>query len=224
MADWNSVAESLIAGVLTGGTSVLATLTATFRNVRKRLIALETAIGDEGDALKEPTGLFRSMKNLAHTLERLQERTEEEAKEIKSDLEKTKDDLRVLKRMVNGWNNDPPDWATRLVRRQTSGSFIDLEGFENRLEDRIRRIDSRIKRTEEFVERLQEERKRTSMQMRKTADMSRDYVTKKEYEADSDKRTEDIVTVRENLATANGLIRGLMAAMGLIDPDKDGKT
>lgn len=223
MPDWNTVAESLIAGVLTGGTSVLATLTATYRNMRKRLAAIEATLGEEGDTLKEPTGLFRSVKNLAGLVERLQVRVEDDLKALKEELEHLKDDVYAFRRRVDSWDADPPDWATRLVRRQTSGSFIDLDAFENRLDDRLRRFDQRLKTMESFVERLQEERKRASMRIRQQEDLSRKFVTKEEYEADDDKRVRDIVAVKENLATANGLIRGLMATMGLIDSDKDGK-
>ena len=45
-----------------------------------------------------------------------------------------------------------------------------------------------------------------------------DYIYRVEYEKDGRQRSEELSSIREQLATVNGLLRGIMAAMGYIDP------
>ena len=48
--------------------------------------------------------------------------------------------------------------------------------------------------------------------------LSETYIKRAEFEAEGRKRSEELGKIREQLATVNGLLRGVMSALGYLDP------
>ena len=115
--------------------------------------------------------------------------------------------IKKLRREVDLWEDDPPAWAKRLVARSRTQSAND-QAFEEQTTRSLKDVRDRFKRLEEDVEDLA-----TKLHDRE------DIVSREEYVQDSKLRAEEMVKVREQLAMANGLLRGVMAAMGYIDAE-----
>ncbi len=125
MADSTSLIQSVVAGLITGGTSMLTTVMAVFRDLRKRVAVLEERLGKSDDP---KTGLFLEVCQLA-------------------------DALRKLRKEIDSWSDAPPSWANRL--RRSSSASLDLEilqDYENRFEARSKTLLDRVKRIEEALE------------------------------------------------------------------------
>jgi len=184
MSDWIKIAEAVASGLLTGGASSLATVLATFRDIRKRITAIEEHVGQPAVNTTPATGLFHRVDILDVVISRLQ-------KEIAS------------------WEDDPPGWVTRLVARAGRGTSVNMEvqqEFEERIVNRLRSFQERMDRWDD--------RARDSW----TDDK---YINRVDYESDAKLRTAESMQLRENLATVNGLLRGVMTAMGVIDKSDD---
>jgi hypothetical protein len=191
MSDWSKILEAVAGGLLTGGASALTTVFATFRDLRNRVIALEARIGQPSEGLRHATGIH------------------EELHSFNEKFEDISSDIRRVDRKIETWDDgNPPEWALKLVNRVHNRSSVNMElqqEFEARVEARLRSIQDRAVREYERItelERRQDDRK---------------YVLQADYEVDSKRRASEISQVRENLASANGLLRGVLGAMGLID-------
>lgn len=191
MADLTKVIESIAAALLTGGASTLATMFATFRDVRKRLADLDarvntlsTVVGTQGNLMSESTGIFECLCTLHTQIERLR-------KEIAS------------------WEDNPPTWAVKLVQRAERTSMISAEGqqdFEDRLTGRIRAFQDRLDRIEDNYKYAH-------------GQYDEKFVDVFNYEEDSKARAKELTQLRETIASMNGLLRGIMAAMNIVDCD-----
>lgn len=176
--------QTIISGVISGGASAGTAFAAVFRDIKKRLKALEEKVGDDGADGDPKTGLFLVV-----------ERLDEIARKVKKE--------------VDSWEEDPPEWLLRLINRAARSSSVNLENhaeLERLIEQRARINAQAIRALEERLDGLQ-----------KTLD---NYVERAEYEHDARTRSEELSSIREQLATANGLLRGIMTAMGYIDPTK----
>jgi hypothetical protein len=181
----------IIAGILTGGAGAATTLLGVFRKTKERLKNLEESLGSE-----EPvkTGLFLTVSALEDT-------------------------VRKIKRELDSWEDDPPKWAERLLARARSSSSNDLTAQAmdvERVERILRAYNERLTRAEDDFEakirRIEEEVERELAE-----EPSGKLLTRDEYMRDSRARAEEMLKIREQLATANGLLRGVMSALGIID-------
>lgn len=198
MADLAKIFETLVSGIpglLAGGASAATTLLAYARDIKKRLTDLETKVGSN----EEPrTGLSQTVWAVEESLKR-------------------------LKRDIENWEDDPPEWAKRLLSRNRSTSQMGLDHMlevEQRLDQKIRTFNDRIKGYEDELEEVARRVKTLEADEQPHGKL----VTRDEYEKDSKTKTEELLKIRESLATANGLLRGVMAAMGYLDDKKDPRT
>jgi hypothetical protein len=132
MSDWTKIVESLASGLLTGGATALATVFATFRDIRNRLAILEERLGSPPHNTAPATGLFHTVGILDTTLAR-------------------------LRKEIDSWEDDPPAWLTRLVARAGRSGTVNMEiqqEYEERLNSRLRSFQERIDRMDD---RLREE-------------------------------------------------------------------
>jgi chromosome segregation ATPase len=196
MADLPKIIETVVSGLLAGGASAGTTLLAFSRDIKKRLTELESKLGSSEDP---KTGLFHSVWVVEEGFKR-------------------------LKRDVENWEDDPPEWAKRLVSRTRTNSAMGLDHMlevEQRLDQKIRTFNDRIKGYEDELEEVAKRVK--TLEADEQPNVGK-VVTRDEYEKDSKSKAEELLKIRESLATANGLLRGVMAAMGYLDDKKDPRT
>lgn len=140
MADTTSILSNVISGLITGGTSMITTVLAVFRDLRKRVHVLEERLGNPGPEIK--SGLFLEVAGLTEA-------------------------LRKLRREIDSWSDEPPSWANRLRRSSSANLNLEiLQDYENRFEQRAKTILDRIKRVEETLEE-HEKRSRTGIYITK---------------------------------------------------------
>jgi gas vesicle protein len=178
MSDWTKIVESLASGLLTGGVTALATILATFRDIRNRIAILEERLGSPPYNTAPGTGLFHTVGLLDSALTKMR-------KEIES------------------WEDDPPAWMTRLVSRAGRSGSVNQElqqEFEERIMSRLRTFQERMDRMDDRIR-----------------DENRPGIPRSEYEADQKHLSEEMAQFRETQAASNGLLRGIMSAMGVID-------
>ena len=195
MAEPSELVPQIIAGILSGGAGAATSLLGVFRKTKERLKALEEAVGKE-EPIK--TGLFLTVYAIDETLKK-------------------------LKREVESWEDDPPKWAERMMARGRAGSNHDLAAqvqFEERVERTIRSYNERLSRLEDD---LAAKTRRLEEEVRETGEGGR-LLTRDEYLEDSKGRAVEMGKIREQLATVNGLLRGVMSALGIIDPPPPGST
>jgi hypothetical protein len=132
MSDWTKIVESLASGLLTGGATALATVFATFRDIRNRLAILEERLGSPPHNTAPATGLHHVVSTLDATVAR-------------------------MRREIDSWEDDPPAWLTRLVARAGRSGSVNMEiqqEYEERINSRLRSFQERIDRMDD---RLREE-------------------------------------------------------------------
>jgi predicted RNase H-like nuclease (RuvC/YqgF family) len=191
MADL-ALLQTIVSGILSGGGSAGAAFAAVFRDIKKRLKALEDKLGDDGTDGDPKTGLFL-----------LVERLDEIARKLKKEIET--------------WEEDPPEWLLRLINRAARSNSINLEHhaeLERFVEQKFSTTQRNITRLEEQIENIA--RQVDSLTKRFDEDRS-------SFDRDSRDRTQEMGTIREQLATVNGLLRGIMTAMGYIETSKTPK-
>jgi hypothetical protein len=196
MDDISSIVQTVVTGLLAGGASAVTTVGASWKDFKKRLAALEEKVGHPGTSTEVRTGFFFVIHNLEESL--------------RTQVNEVVDGHKKLRREVDGWSDDPPAWAQRLVRSRT-GSSINLEIFqelEGRVDARIKSLNERVKHLEESLDEQTRRAKRG------------EYISEEEYKEDSRKRSEELAKIRENLSVTNGFLRGVMAAMGYIDNEE----
>jgi hypothetical protein len=173
--------QTIVSGIISGGASAGTAFAAVFRDIKKRLNALEEKLGDDGSEGDPKTGLFLVV-----------ERADEIARKVKKEMD--------------SWEEDPPEWLLRLINRAARSSSVNLEHqseLERLVDQRFRTLTANISRLEEQIELSQNA-----------------FVTKADNERDARQRGAELSSLREQLGTVNGLLRGIMAAMGYIDPPK----
>jgi len=197
MADLVPLIQSIVTGLIAGGATAATTVGASWRDFKKRLTALEEKVGNPGSSTEAKTGFFLAIQNLEASL--------------RNPLNELGDKVAKLRREVDNWADDPPDWMHRLVRSKTSSQSFNLEIFqelEGKFEARVKSLSERTKHLEEALDEHTRRSKRDG------------YVTIEEYQEDSRKRGEEIAKIRENLSVTNGFLRGVMGAMGYIDHEE----
>lgn len=176
--------ETIVSGALTGGAGAATTLLAFFRDVRKRLETVEKIVGSPGSAVEPKTGFHFVLSQVDETIKRLDEA------------------VRKLRRDIDGWEDDPPEWAVRLVNRRATASFTS-ETMQEEIAQKFRLMERRLNQLEEDLDRLMKE--------------DSNYVERSLYDLDSRKRNEELRKIQDNLNTANGFLRGVMTALGYLD-------
>jgi Mg2+ and Co2+ transporter CorA len=191
MADLQKIAESVASGLLTGGASVITTVFAVFQDIKKRVTNLEEKLG----TAEPKTGVYLALSLI-----------EESTKKLRKEIE--------------GWEDDPPSWAKRLLSRARSSSSNDLSGqldFENRIDRSLKEFRDRLKRLEDHLEERVDQIERDVDRRTLAVEPGEDFIAREEYVKDSQHRAEEMIKTREQLAGVNGLLRGVMAALGYID-------
>lgn len=190
MADHASIIQSVISGVLTGGASAATTFLTVFKSIKAQLAEVEAKVGSD---TKDPkTGIYYSIDVL-------------------------NDSVRRLRREIDGWRDDPPDWMTRAARSRTSSMSMEHHHeLEARVEQRLRAFAQTLKRLEEDLDHREE---RLEEEIERSNPGTKVFITRDEYEQDSRRRAGEIAKVRENLASANMWLRGVLSALGYIDPE-----
>ena len=183
MAD-GTLLQTIISGVVSGAGTAGTAFAAVFRDIKKRLKALEEKVGEDGADGDPKTGLYLVV-----------ERLDEIARKVKKE--------------IDSWEEDPPEWLLRLINRAARSSSVNLEHYG----EMERLIEQRFKTNRDNIARLDEQIESIRKQLN-------DYVGRADYEHDARQRSEELGSIREQLATANGLLRGIMTAMGYIDPTK----
>jgi chromosome segregation ATPase len=202
MADFPSILESLATGILSGGTAALTSVLGVFRDLRKRLKEVEEHVGAPATPTAGASGIYQVLTTLGERIEK----AEETAKRLQKDLEEMED--------------TPPDWVVRMVARQRNSTSVNMEvqqEFENRMESRLRTIQDRLMRE---LEDLKDELSGLKKDLR---DLDERFVPKDAYVQDSRRRADELSNIKESLAAANGLLRGVLGALGLIGPDNNGR-
>ena len=189
MSDWTRVVESLAAGLLTGGMSTLATILAAFRDIRKRINDLEARVNVLTNTVGVPGDLMGEATGLFELLSVAKQAVER------------------LRREITSWEDNPPTWAVKLIQRAERASVVTAEGqndFEDRMAGRIRAFQDRLERVEDDLKHYQGQ----------WADR---YLSIMDYETDGKVRTQEYDRLKLQLATQNGLLRGIMSAMNISD-------
>ena len=187
MADL-ALLQTIASGVLSGGGSAVTAFAAVFRDIKKRLTKLEDRVGNDGADGDPKTGIYLVV-----------ERLDEIARKTKKELET--------------WEEDPPEWLLRLINRAARSNSINLEihsELERFVEDKFRRATSETRRLEEQIESL-------SKQLDGFQKQVDSYIDRAEFERGTRERVQEMSALREQLATVNGLLRGIMTAMGYVD-------
>lgn len=192
MSDSWTILQTIISGALTGGASATTTFLAVFKDIKKRLTDLEAKVG----TAEPKTGLFQALEALA-------------------------EQVRRLRREIDGWHDDPPDWARGPARRGTSINMEVVHEIEERMEQRLKSFAAAMKRLEDDLERRE---KRMEDGLERSTPGVRTFISRDEYEADSKQRAIEVAKIRENLASANSFLRGVMSALGYIGAENQQET
>jgi hypothetical protein len=187
MIDPQTLIETIVSGILSGGGSAVTAFVAVFRDIKKRLKTLEDSVGNDGSDSKPKTGLYDIVDRL-------------------------NDNTHKLKKEIEAWQEDAPEWLIRQINRASRSSSLNLEGhaeLERIMDQRFRSAAMNLQRVEERLDALQK---------------SSNYVTQLDYARDNLKFVRDVATVKEQLATVNGLLRGIMVNMGYLDPPAEPKV
>lgn len=162
----NTLVETVVSGVLTGGATAATTIWGFFRTTKERLEKLESLVGKPDPK----SGMLLAVQLLQDALARLQEQFEKLEERVKR-----QDEWGAV-----GSVRTPMPFQSPFVddgrQREILRRLTDLE-------DEMKRLDRRIEGWSSDLEEMDE------------------------------KRSSGISKLREELASVNGLLRGLMAAM-----------
>lgn len=189
--DLTSLLQSLVPGLLTGGSAAGTTFIGVFKNIRDRILKLEKALGDPDS--EPPTGFYYSIDMLTKS-------------------------VRSLRNEIDSWRDSPPDWLVRMVTRAARGSMTNehMVDFEQRFESRLNGFKSSLQRLEEDLDRRE---RRLEEEIGKSSPEFQGIVMREEYDRDSVQRADELRKIRESLKATNSFLRGIMAAMGYVDPE-----
>lgn len=197
---WQELVQTVISGALTGGASSATAILAIFRDIRNKISAIEERIGQPTSGLTKATGIQLSIEELGNKIREL----EEKDRKISELLSKLQDSM-------HEWEDDPPEWLAKYVTRNRTSVNLELQqDFENRIENRFRSLQERISRELDSIE---------SYKRR----LDERYVSEETYQRDTRAHAEENATLRESLASTNGLLKGLLAANGIIDTEPQKK-
>ena len=174
MADTTDLIKTVVSGIITGGTSAATTFLTVFRAVKKQVADLEEKVGSSTDP---KTGLYLTVSTV-------------------------EDNLRRLRRELTEWDDQPPDWAKRLVQRAKVSSANDL----NTIVDIESRVDARLRSFQDRLTVVENGQKKTTA------------MTREEFLEDSARRAREVGEIREEIAAVNGLLKGILVALGR-DPE-----
>ena len=166
-------------------------------------------------ALTSLLGGFRTLQKELADLEEAVGKTEPNKSGLHLAVSLIEESMKRLRRDIESWEDQPPRWAERLIARARGGSQSDLTSqiqFEERVATTLRSYNDRLGRVQDDLAEV--------LQQMKDIKLPDDYLSRDEYLSDSRQRAEDMIRVREQIATANGLLRGVMSAMGMIDPER----
>ena len=166
-------------------------------------------------ALTSLLGGFRTLQKKLADLEEAVGKTEPNKSGLHLAVYLVEDAMKRLRRDIESWEDQPPRWAERLIARARGGSSNDLTAqlqFEERIAATLRSYNDRLGRVQDEQEAL--------LRRLEAITVPDDCLSRDEYLQDSRQRAEDMIRVREQIATANGLLRGVMSAMGMLDPER----
>jgi hypothetical protein len=106
--------------------------------------------------------------------------------------------VKRLRKDLDEFEDSPPAWVTRLMSRTRTQSGLNLEIVET-LEDKIRTNAERQKRFEDGADTR--------------------YISRAEYDNDDRERAKEVAKLREELLATNGLLRGVVAMLGVELPE-----
>lgn len=164
--------QSLVAGLLTGGTSAGTTFLTVFKDIKKRLQDLETKVGS--DRTDPKTGMLQAIETLS-------------------------DQLRRMRREIDGWADMPPEWAIRNARRSTVNTD-QYDELERRMEQKFASFARRLQQFEDDLSNIEAR-----------------FVSQDRYDEDSRRRAVDFEKIKDAIATAASWQRGILAALGYVD-------
>ena len=173
--------QTIASGIVSGTGSAVTAFAAVFRDIKKRLKSLEDKVGDDGADSDPKTGLYLVV-----------ERLDEIARKVKKEIE--------------SWEEDPPDWLLRHINRAARSNSINLEHHQ----EMERFIEQKFSQNARNIQRLEERIDSFSKQLDGCIDRG-------EFEKGVRERVQEMSGLREQLATVNGLLRGIMGTMGYLD-------
>lgn len=173
MADLSKLLEGAAEGLAAGLLGVISTALAGFKDIKDRLKALEDKLG----TADPPTGLAGQYKELALSVAK-------------------------IRRELDGWSDEAPEWAQRLMRKARASSVSNLDDLvaaEQRVDAKMQALAKLTKKLEDALE------------------AHEDLVTRAEYEKDAKERAAEMSRVEKQLGESNGLLRGVLAALEFTD-------
>lgn len=194
--NWPELLQTITSGVITGGASSVTAILAIFRDLKHKIVAIEERIGQPTAGLTKASGLHLKI-----------EETGDKYRELEDKYRKTQETLEKIQESIREWEDNPPEWLAKFVSRNRTSVNMELQQeFEARVENRFRSLQERVSREIDSIE-LHKRR------------MDERYVSEETYTKEAKTRAEEIVVIRESLAGANGLLKGLLVANGLIDAE-----
>lgn len=198
MPEWTKAWEALAAGLVTGSFSAASTLWAMLHSFRERITAVETKLGKPSGPIEAASGFHLAIERLAESIKKLDEAFREF---------KTAEHERLMKEVqesLEKFSRDFRDEYELGPRRASWASEVD----EARLDGRFKALTDKLQTLQGTLDLL---------------DAKRDtWVTRAEFNADSKRRAEELATMKESLGATNGLLKGTMAAVGILDTGDSG--
>ncbi len=200
MADLSEISKllaPLVSAVLAGGASGASALVALGQDLKKRITELEAKTNEARD----------------------------DRKAMGERVEQVEDLLRRLRREIENWAEDPPDWAKRMLSRTRTASSMSLDHLmevETRVDQKILTFNRTVKSYEDQVDDAFERIKQLEATIETLAKVELNHkqlLSRDEYEKDSLAKAEELNKIRENISTANSLLRGVMAALGYLNEE-----
>jgi DNA repair exonuclease SbcCD ATPase subunit len=193
MPEWTKAWEALAAGLVTGSFSAASTLWAMLYSFRERITAVETKLGKPSGPIEAASGFHLAIERLQEAIKRLDDSFR--------DFKTTEHD-RLLKEVQDALEKFSRDFRDEYDLGPRRASWTN-EVDDNRLDSRFKAFSDKLQALQAALDHLAEKRDTG--------------VTRSEFEADSKRRAHELATIKESLASTNGLLRGTMAAVGILD-------
>lgn len=155
---------------------------------------LTSVLSGSASAATTFAAFFRDISRRLRQLETKLVSTEETS-------ERLEESVRRIKRELDRWPDETPDWLVRAIRRTVNSG-----GEQDFLEQRLKSLSSTITRMEK--------------DLADTAEAIGDYVRRQDYDKDVLERAKELSAIREQIATSNGLLKGIMSALDYIYNNK----
>lgn len=111
-------------------------------------------------------------------------------------IQTVEDTLRRLKREIDEWDDHPPEWAKQLVNRAKVKASNDL----STVVDIESRVDARLRSFQDRLSSVEKDRPKGP--------------TREEFLEESREHQLEMSEIREEMATINGLLKGILVALG----------